>query len=331
MPAVRTDYGIGDCKVPAGRPERDCECEQGMQLCSPFCKAAIARFAMTEQVLDDTGRMLDFCPNARFQIFQFFANATQLVLEQSLAFGTLHGHKPRHRSDAFGPLLHSSIAGVAQVRLSRRHAHCVRLRHVGDIASRADDDADHAPRQISTPMCALMPTCQSWPLFDRCISGIARAILVLSRRRRSDQRRVGDGAFAHHQASFGQMAVYRLEDLARQPIGIEEVGQLQQGRPVPCRFAAKSDADKSANGLAVINRIFDALSDKPKHCWARYMRSMRATLIGARPASSTIGQNGPASLCNLSHGVTLLISARKRSRRVTFFLWRSRGRRSSSA
>ena len=50
------------------------------------------------------------------------------------------------------------------------------------------------------------------------------------------------------------------------------------------------------------------------------MRSMRASPIGGRPALSTFGYNGSFSLCSLPHGVTLSISARKRSCQVSFFL-----------
>ena len=50
------------------------------------------------------------------------------------------------------------------------------------------------------------------------------------------------------------------------------------------------------------------------------MRSMRARPIGGQPGPLALEQCGSISLCSLPYGVTLSISARKRSRRVSFFL-----------
>jgi len=60
--------------------------EQREQLRSVLGQAAIARFTMTEQVLKDMERMLDFCPNTRLQMFQLFRQTTQFVLGQTLLF-----------------------------------------------------------------------------------------------------------------------------------------------------------------------------------------------------------------------------------------------------
>lgn len=53
------------------------------------------------------------------------------------------------------------------------------------------------------------------------------------------------------------MPVDRVEDLARQPVGLKQVAELQQSRRVRRRLAAQVDADESTNGLAVVGRVFD--------------------------------------------------------------------------
>ena len=244
---------------------------------------------MTEQVLDDMKRMLDFCPNTGLQMLQLLGHSSQFILGQRLAFGALHVHMPRHRFTAiFGPLFHTLVAGVAERGTLAAVQQRVRLRHVGDIASRADDRMHQARSRIDADvgLHAKVPVIA----FLRLVHlGIALAVLVLRRRRRGDQRGVDDGAFAHHQALLGEVSVDRVENLARESFGFKQVAELQQGRRVRRRLPAQINADKGANGLAVIDRVFDAFIDKPKHCWATYMRNMRASPIGGRPAPSTFG------------------------------------------
>lgn len=58
--------------------------------------------------------------------------------------------------------------------------------------------------------------------------------------------------------------------------------------------------------------------DRPRAAWPA---AARATGPTPQPAASRAGdENGSISLCSLPHGVALSISARKRSRRVNFFL-----------
>ena len=60
------------------------------------------------------------------------------------------------------------------------------------------------------------------------------------------------------------MPVDRVEDLARQAVGLKQVAELQQGRRVRRRFAAQVDADESTNGLAVVDRVFDTFVRQTK-------------------------------------------------------------------
>lgn len=72
------------------------------------------------------------------------------------------------------------------------------------------------------------------------------------------------------------MPVDRLENLAREAIGFKQVAELQQGRRIRGRFTAKIDADKSTDGLAVVDRIFDAFVRQAKallgHLHAQHAR-----------------------------------------------------------
>lgn len=95
---------------------------------------------MTEQVLDDMKRVLDFRPPARFQMLHFLRQTPQLVLGQPLAFGVLLGHMSRHRfTDVFGALFHTPVAGATERRDFVAVHQRVGLRHVGDIACCADE------------------------------------------------------------------------------------------------------------------------------------------------------------------------------------------------
>ena len=139
---------------------------------------------MTEQVLDDMKRMLDFCTNTGLQMFQPLGHSPQFIVGQRLAFGALHGHVPRHRfADVLRPLFHALVAGVAErgtlVAVQQR----VRLGHIGDITCRADDRVHQARSSIdaNVGLHAKVPGIA----FLRLVHlGIALAVLVLRRRRR---------------------------------------------------------------------------------------------------------------------------------------------------
>ena len=97
-----------------------------------------------------------------------------------------------------------------------------------------------------------------------CANYVAKWVRFRCKSTRGDQRGVNDGAFAHHQAFLGQVPVDRVEDLARQPVGLKQVAELQQSRRVRRRFAAQADADESTNGLAVVDRVFDTFVRQTK-------------------------------------------------------------------
>ena len=99
-------------------------------------------------------------------MLELFRIAPQFIVEQRLAFGTFHGYVPRHRFAAiFGPLFHALVAGAAErgnlVAVQQR----VCLRHVGDIAGRADArggiDAD-AGLHTEVPVIAFLRLLHLW-------------------------------------------------------------------------------------------------------------------------------------------------------------------------
>jgi len=55
------------------------------------------RLTMTEQVLDDMERMIDFRAYSGLPMLQFLRHAAQFVFGPRLAFGARHGDMPSHR------------------------------------------------------------------------------------------------------------------------------------------------------------------------------------------------------------------------------------------
>ena len=75
--------GFGDRKTPAGQQQIG-KGEQRIELRGVLGQAAITRFSMTEQILDDMERMLDFRPDAGLQMLQLFRQASQFLLGSAL-------------------------------------------------------------------------------------------------------------------------------------------------------------------------------------------------------------------------------------------------------
>lgn len=135
------------------------------------------------------------------------------------------------------------------------------LRHVGDISSRAHDGVHQGRRSINADV-RFHPEVPVIVLLRLVHLRITLAILVLRRRWRGDQHGVSNGLLAHHQTLLGEVSVDRIEDLARQIFCFEQVTKLEQRRRVWRRLAARIDADGSANGLAVVDSLFNAFVRK---------------------------------------------------------------------
>jgi hypothetical protein len=86
---------------------------------------------------------------------------------------------------------------------------------------------------------------------------------------------------------FGQVSVDRIENLTRHFVCFEQVTGLEQPRRARRRLTHQVDANGSANGVAVVDRIFEAFFQQTKALLGEYMRSMRARPISRRPAPTT--------------------------------------------
>jgi hypothetical protein len=84
-------------------------------------------------------------------------------------------------------------------------------------------------------------------------------------------------------------------------------GSRPRSIPTNCRMARESYSASSTAG-----------SDRLNQCCKKWMRSIRSTPMGGRPAPSAFGYHGMITAASSSHGITCSISARNRSRRVGF-------------
>jgi len=148
---------------------------------------------MTERVLDDMERMLDFCAHARLQMLQFFRHAGEVIVGQSPAFRTFHGHVFGDRfANILSTFFHVLIASVNKrcglVAVQQR----VRLRHIGNIPSCTNNSVHQTARSIDTDVRYRAEV--SVVAFLRLMHlRVALAIFVFRRR----QCGIDDGPFAH--------------------------------------------------------------------------------------------------------------------------------------
>src|ERR1035437_7311543 len=94
---------------------------------------------MTEQVLHDMKRMLNLGANAGLGMFEPFQQTAQGRCRQRFAFTWPHRHVPRHRAlNAFFPLLDALVTGIPKSIGFVAVEQGLGLRHVADMACRAD-------------------------------------------------------------------------------------------------------------------------------------------------------------------------------------------------
>lgn len=232
--------------------------EQREQLRRVFGQTTIPDLAMTEQAFDDVETMLDLGALARLGLLQFLFDAAQFVVLERLAQARAHRGMPFDiGADVFSPFAHALVAGVAEHDLLCAVQQRVRLRDVSGVAGRADDRVHQTRGHVDANM-SLHAEIPFVALLGLVHFRIAFAIAVLGRWRRGDQSGVNDGALAHRQAFAGQMAVDFAEDALGQFMLLKQPPELQQRRRVGRRFMGQIDADKAADGLAVVDGIFDA-------------------------------------------------------------------------
>lgn len=265
-------------KTPAGEQQIG-KSKQREQLCGVLGQAAVARLAMLKQILDDMKWMLHIPRTLALRISNFSRMDPQFIFRQRPAFGAAHRNMPGHRlAMVLCPLLDTLIRRAA---MEQRMG----LRHVSDVASRTNDGV-HKTRRSIYPDVGLHAKVPVITFLRLMHFRIACLVTVLRRWWRSNQRGVNDCAFAHQQAFGGKMGIDRVEYLACQVVGFQQSAKFQQRRRIRRRFTVQIDSDKTADGLAVVDRIFNTFT---KHCCATYIRNIRASAIGGRPAPSAFG------------------------------------------
>ena len=120
-------------------------------------------------------------------------------------------------------------------------------------------------------------------------------------------------------ALLGQVRVDLVEQRLAQLVVLQQPAKLQQSRRIGHRLARQVDAHKVAQGLAVVDRVFQRLVARPYHCCRQYMRSMMGTPMGWRPTRPLLGYNGSMTPISRAQGTIHSIPARNFSRRVRFF------------
>ena len=123
------------------------------------------------------------------------------------------------------------------------------------------------------------------PFFGLVHLGIAFPVLVLGRRRCRDQRGIDNGALTQKQSSLGQLRVDRVEDGFGQLMRFQQMAKFEQGRGIRRRFTIQIYADKTANSLTVVKRIFGCLFRKAE----ALLRSIRSSPTGGRPGPPPLG------------------------------------------
>lgn len=83
-------------------------------------QAVVARLPMTEQVLDDMERMLDFRDHAGLQMLPFSIMRASVFACSSSGFGALHGNMPGHSfANIFKSFLHAPDSRRRRAQRSR--------------------------------------------------------------------------------------------------------------------------------------------------------------------------------------------------------------------
>ena len=101
-------------------------------------------------------------------------------------------------------------------------------------------------------------------LFSLVHLGVALAVLVLRRGRRSDDRGIDHCAFPQQQAAGGEMHVDGGEDTLGQLVCFQQTAELEERSGIRCRFAAEVDADEATDRMAVVKGVFRSLVRQPE-------------------------------------------------------------------
>src|SRR5690606_31518559 len=104
-----------------------------------------------------------------------------------------------------------------------------------------------------------------------------------------NQAGIDNRALAQQQALGGQVIIDGGKDGARQMVALEQAAELEECGGIRRRLAAKINADKAANGVAVVERIFHALIGEPKALLRDIHPQHALQSNGWPPAPTTFG------------------------------------------
>lgn len=231
--------------------------KQGEELCCILGHTPVTGLAMFEQVLDDMEGMFNLGPDLGLGILDLFQQMAQRGIRQRPPGSGAQGNVPGNGGVlVFFPLLY---ADIARIPMDMRLFAVQQGVGLGDIVN-IGGGGHHGMRQTRFGIHANVRLHTEVPvvaLLGLVHLGIAVPILVFGGTGGCDDRRIDHGPFLEHQAFFGQVAVNGVKHGASQFVRFQQASKLEQGGGVRSRFPAEVDADKAADGLAVVEGIFD--------------------------------------------------------------------------
>ena len=244
---VWTDCSLCDRQFPPDQMEVG-QGEQGEEMGRVLGKTPVPDLSISPKVLDDTKGMFDSCAYAIALPVERSVRAVKALAPFGLA---MH---PPYNAFFFGPVSSPfvRIGLVAVDRLLPAMQAGLHLLGVVDRGGRGRN-AVHPSLRIAAHvgLHAIMP---GVALLRAGHLGVPFPLLVLGRRRRMDDRRIHDGAFAHHHAPIRQVALRLLEQRPGQSMGFQKMAELADRRLVG--HAAKIHAREAAHRFHVVETVF---------------------------------------------------------------------------
>jgi hypothetical protein len=128
--------------------------------------------------------------------------------------------------------------------------------NVGDVGGGADDGVDQLAVAVGTDV-GLHPEIPLVALAGLVHFGVAFPVLVLGGGRGGDEGGIDQRAFAHRQATGGQVGVDGAKEALAKVVGFEQVAEFQQRRGVGHALGREVDAGEVPHGLAVVDGVFE--------------------------------------------------------------------------
>ncbi len=209
-------------------------------------------------------RVLDLRPQARLDALDALAQPAELIVGQGPAHARAQRHVPGDRPRlVFRSPVDALVAGIAEHDRLLPLQQAVRLGHVVDVGRRGEHRV-HQPRVEVDADVRLHAEVPLLALPGLMHVGVARPVAVLGRRWGGDQGRVHDRALAQQQALTRQVIADRRENHPAEIVCFDQAAELQQRGRIRRRLARQIDADEAADGVAVVQRILDALVRQPE-------------------------------------------------------------------